>query len=241
MSHEQFTRGDLACNRGVTLFCRRDMSPQFKLIWIQRTCRGDKISSPQQDFSWKSSVHTMGFVPATCPCNMSPRVSWPLQCKGGCTIFHAQPANHQCSNKGPEQWTAQSIYHFKADILLPRSRKDHPFMTEQFCSGESTVPGSGLPVTNIPLFTSIHLGGGKHLKSFEKLNLVYTGNDHTLSWAKSGHLCEITEPLMKKEGSNKSGRHWSKLDLRFAMLLTNIKLWLTLSYTSTDRLLWFES
>ena len=76
MSHEQFTRGDLACNRGVTLFCRRDMSPQFKLIWIQGTCRGDKISSPQQDFSWKSSVHTMGFVagtksprhvPATCP------------------------------------------------------------------------------------------------------------------------------------------------------------------------------
>ena len=27
LSHEQFTRGDLACNRGVTLFCRRDMSP----------------------------------------------------------------------------------------------------------------------------------------------------------------------------------------------------------------------
>ena len=76
MSHEQFTRGDLAFNRGVTLFCRRDMSSQFKLIWIQGTCRGDKISSPQQDFSWKSSVHTMGFVagtksprhvPATCP------------------------------------------------------------------------------------------------------------------------------------------------------------------------------
>ena len=76
MSHEQFTRGDLAFNRVVTLFCRRDMSPQFKLIWIQGTCRGDKISSPQQDFSWKSSVHTMGFVagtksprhvPATCP------------------------------------------------------------------------------------------------------------------------------------------------------------------------------
>ena len=65
------TRGDLACNRGVTLFCCRDMSPQFKLTWIQGTCRGDKISSPQQDFSWKSSVHTMGFVagtfPATCP------------------------------------------------------------------------------------------------------------------------------------------------------------------------------
>ena len=32
MLHEQFTRGDLACNRGVTLFCRRDMPPQFKLI-----------------------------------------------------------------------------------------------------------------------------------------------------------------------------------------------------------------
>ena len=32
VSHEQFTRGDLAFNRGVTLFCRRDMSPQFKLI-----------------------------------------------------------------------------------------------------------------------------------------------------------------------------------------------------------------
>ena len=76
MSHEQFTRGDLAFNRGVTLFCRRDMSPEFKLIWIQGKCRGDKISSPQQVFSWKSSVHTMGFVagtksprhvPATCP------------------------------------------------------------------------------------------------------------------------------------------------------------------------------
>ena len=76
MSHEQFTRGDLAFNRGVTLFCRRDMSPQFKLIWIQGTCRGDKISSLRQDFLWKSSVHTMGFVagtksprpvPATCP------------------------------------------------------------------------------------------------------------------------------------------------------------------------------
>ena len=76
MSHEPFTRGDLAFNGGVTLFCRRDMYPQFKLIWIQGTCRGDKISFPQQDFSWKSSVHTMGFVagtkspwhvPATCP------------------------------------------------------------------------------------------------------------------------------------------------------------------------------
>ena len=32
ISHEQFTRGDLAFNRGVTLFCRRDMSPQCKLI-----------------------------------------------------------------------------------------------------------------------------------------------------------------------------------------------------------------
>ena len=32
MLHEQFTRGDLVCNQGVTLFCRRDMSPQFKLI-----------------------------------------------------------------------------------------------------------------------------------------------------------------------------------------------------------------
>ena len=71
MSHEQFTRGNLACNRGVTLFCRCDMSPQFKLIWIQGTCRADKIPSPQQDFSWKSSDHMMGFVagtvPATCP------------------------------------------------------------------------------------------------------------------------------------------------------------------------------
>ena len=65
MSHEQFTRGDLAFNRGVTLFCRRDMSPQFKLIWIQGTCRGDKISSLRQDFLWKSSVHTMGFVAGT--------------------------------------------------------------------------------------------------------------------------------------------------------------------------------
>ena len=65
MLHEQFTRGDLACNRGVMLFCRRDMSPQFKLIWIQGTCRADHISSPEQDFSWKLSVHTMGFVAGT--------------------------------------------------------------------------------------------------------------------------------------------------------------------------------
>ena len=69
MLHEKFTRGDLACNRGVTLFCRRDMSPQFKLIWIQGTCRADKISSPQQDFSWKLSVHTMTLqhVPSCVP------------------------------------------------------------------------------------------------------------------------------------------------------------------------------
>ena len=51
MLHEHFTRGDLACNRVVTLFCRRDMSPQFKMISILGTCRADKISSPQQDFS----------------------------------------------------------------------------------------------------------------------------------------------------------------------------------------------
>ena len=51
MSHEHFTQGDLACNRGVTLFCRRDMSPQFKMIPILGECRADKISSPQQDCS----------------------------------------------------------------------------------------------------------------------------------------------------------------------------------------------
>ena len=47
VSHEQFTRGDLAFNRGVTLFCRRDMSP------IQTDLNSG-------DMSWRQN-----FVPAT--------------------------------------------------------------------------------------------------------------------------------------------------------------------------------
>ena len=88
MSHEQFTRGDLAFNRAVTLFCRRDTSPQFKLIWIQGTCRGEKISGTR--FFMKSSVHTMGFVagtksprhvPATCP------LVWADLYFSGCSLY----------------------------------------------------------------------------------------------------------------------------------------------------------
>ena len=50
MLHEQFTRGD---KLHFLLFCRCNMSPEFKLVWIQGTCRGDKILSPRQDFFMK--------------------------------------------------------------------------------------------------------------------------------------------------------------------------------------------
>ena len=63
------------------LFCRRDMSPQFKLVWIQGTCRGDKILSPRQDFFLKiDRSHewtcrgdmSRGHVAGTCRGDMSP-------------------------------------------------------------------------------------------------------------------------------------------------------------------------
>ena len=106
-----------------TKFCPRDMSPEFKSVWIEGTCRGDKTTlqpgkrkvalcelfmrhvpvtlrkinqseneittcpcdktlrvntsrnlSPQHA---PSCEQRMKFFPATCPCNMSPRVSRP--------------------------------------------------------------------------------------------------------------------------------------------------------------------
>ena len=79
MLHEQFTRGD----RRVPLFNRCHMFPQFKLIWIQGTGRADKMSSPQQDFSWKLSVHTIEFVAGIGPRDMtlsclSRATTWPM-------------------------------------------------------------------------------------------------------------------------------------------------------------------
>ena len=69
------------------------MSPQFKLIWIQGTCRGDKISSPQQEFSWKIERSHDGICPRDMSLQHVPscvptlKWSWVLR-HGSNVVFH---------------------------------------------------------------------------------------------------------------------------------------------------------
>ena len=108
-----------------TKFCPRDMSPEFKSVWIEGTCHGNKTTLhpgyTQGRLVWLFMRHVpatlrkinqseneitacpcnktlrvntsrnlypqhnpsceqrMKFFPATCPCNMSPRVSRPIR------------------------------------------------------------------------------------------------------------------------------------------------------------------